>query len=794
MQKNYVLLALIIVIIFVGWYWVQNQIWPPRRADQQQQAKTDAAKKDGDKKKEGEPKADEKKDAKQPEVKQPDQKPEVKEKPEVKAKPEEKVPPKPPPETYTLGGPDTHLQVVLTTRGAGVQKLTLNRFKAADYLGKPVDHELELIPDDEFIPSYLMYHYPDPTDTDKPPVLSLGLKTWKFEARAKNGDVEEIKFSARVPGQEHIKIVKTYRLGPKDYHLGLLVEIERDKKGGDAKAEKFRYQIAGAHGLPIEAEPYTSTFRKAIIGLLDDRNSLWRELDNEDSFRISHRLGGDKVPAFNRGGGMVAYAGVANQYFAAVIVPDNVQPQADAGGVDRKGIIAWARPTLETTEQSGRLRGKVVDHRIDFEETRSGKQGGVLKLLGSCYLLPHVERHLKEANLKDGDQVMLSTYVADGKRVATWIRRGQSPRAFLDDITVRVNSEPIDLRPGEKVAHQFLLYHGPVKTRLLGQFSGDAAVREKLVDRYTDTLHLRTLTDYGSIGFFRTIGWSRLLIWTTSLMHGLLYLLSFLVFGSNGLSIILLTVLVRGLMFPISKKQALFSIKMQEMQPELKKIQEKYKNDPQSRTQVTMELHRKHNVNMFGGCLPMLLQLPIFLGLYYALQESISFRLASFLWIDNLAAPDMLAWWGESIPYVSDPDSQGGFFYLGPFFNLLPIFAVALMFFQQKMMMPPPTDEQQALNQKVMQFTMVFMGIVFYKVASGLCLYFIASSLWGVAERKLLPKKKKGEPPTATSAQPNGKPASPRGKGRPPAKPEGNGAVQKVKDWWAELLKEARKK
>src|SRR5439155_7738300 len=141
MQKNYVLLALIIVIIFVGWYWVQNQIWPPRRADQQQQAKTDAAKKDADKKKEGEPKADEKKDAKQPEVKQPDQKPDVKEKPEVKAKPEEKVPPEPPPETYTLGGPDTHLQVVLTTKGAGVQKLTLTRFKAADYLGKPVDHE-----------------------------------------------------------------------------------------------------------------------------------------------------------------------------------------------------------------------------------------------------------------------------------------------------------------------------------------------------------------------------------------------------------------------------------------------------------------------------------------------------------------------------------------------------------------------------------------------------------------------------------------------------------------------------
>src|SRR5262249_53158507 len=152
---------------------------------------------------------------------------------------------------------------------------------------------------------------------------------------------------------------------------------------------------------------------------------------------------------------------------------------------------------------------------------------------------------------------------------------------------------------------------------------------------------------------------------------------------SYGISIILLTVIVRGAMFPISRKQALFSIRMQELAPELKKIGEKYANDPQGKTQATMELYRKHNIHPLGRCLPMLMQLPIFLGLYFALQESIHFRLAPFLWIENLAAPDMLIWWGEHIPWISDPDNQGGMLYLGPYFNLLPVLAVSLMVVQQ---------------------------------------------------------------------------------------------------------------
>jgi YidC/Oxa1 family membrane protein insertase len=238
--------------------------------------------------------------------------------------------------------------------------------------------------------------------------------------------------------------------------------------------------------------------------------------------------------------------------------------------------------------------------------------------------------------------------------------------------------------------------------------------------------------------------------------------------------------------------------------PELKKLQEKYKNDPQARTQAMMELYRKHGVNPLGGCLPLLLQMPIFLGLYWALQESIFFRLAPFLWIENLAAPDMLLRWGEWIPWISDPNNMGSFLYLGPYFNALPVVAVALMLVQQKMIMPPPTDEQQAMQQKMMKWMMIFMGILFYKVAAGLCIYFIASSLWGLAERRLLPKKQTspvtpaaGGPPAPPSGgrgpAPGGRGSSGRGKVRG-KKPADDTRLQKVREWWAEILKQAKKK
>ena len=107
-------------------------------------------------------------------------------------------------------------------------------------------------------------------------------------------------------------------------------------------------------------------------------------------------------------------------------------------------------------------------------------------------------------------------------------------------------------------------------------------------------------------------------------------------------------------------------------------------------------------------------------------------------WVKNLAAPDMLFFWGDNIPYLSRPTDYGSIIFLGPYLNLLPLFAMGLMVVQQKMFMPPPTNDEMKSQQNIMMFMSVAMSVVFYRVPAGLCLYFIASSLWGVTERQLL--------------------------------------------------------
>ena len=186
--------------------------------------------------------------------------------------------------------------------------------------------------------------------------------------------------------------------------------------------------------------------------------------------------------------------------------------------------------------------------------------------------------------------------------------------------------------------------------------------------------------------------------------------------------------MVRLMMFPLGRKQALMAKKMQELQPYLKEIQEKYKDDKEQQTRETLALYKRHEVNPVGGCLPALIQLPIFVGLWQALNNSVALRHASFLWIKNLAAPDMLFQFPFEVPF------------LGNYFNLLPFLVVALMLVQTKLFSPPATTPEAEMQQKMMKYMMIFMAFMFYKVPSGLGIYFITSSLWSIGERLLLPK------------------------------------------------------
>jgi YidC/Oxa1 family membrane protein insertase len=247
--------------------------------------------------------------------------------------------------------------------------------------------------------------------------------------------------------------------------------------------------------------------------------------------------------------------------------------------------------------------------------------------------------------------------------------------------------------------------------------------------------HPDVLTPYGleeciTYGWFRVV--AKPLQWVLHAFHA--------VFRNYGIAIILLTVLVRGCMFPLGRQQVMNAQKMQELAPEMRRIAEQYKNDMEKRAAAQRELFRKHNYNPMAGCLPMFFQLPIFIGLYRALSVDIQLRQAPLIpglqWCSNLAGPDQFLNWEGFMPAFLA--SRTG--WLGPYLNILPIVSVAFMMLHQKMFTPPPTDEQQVLQQRMMKFMMLFFALMFFKVPAGLCIYFITSSAWGLAERKLLPK------------------------------------------------------
>ncbi|WP_428304417.1 YidC/Oxa1 family insertase periplasmic-domain containing protein [Lacipirellula sp.] len=312
-----------------------------------------------------------------------------------------------------------------------------------------------------------------------------------------------------------------------------------------------------------------------------------------------------------------------------------------------------------------------------------------------------------------------SDWVIQARSVVAGTPPSTKPDGRFANVSTRFVSKPFNLEPGDAVRHSYTVFSGPKRPDLLAEYK---AANEP---NYS-------LSDFVYYGWFGAVA---------KTMLGLLHFFYGIV-GNYGIAIIMLTVLVRGCMFPVSRGQAKSMAKMQALKPEMDRIKERYKGDQQKQAAAMQDLYRKHSVNPLAGCLPALIQLPIFLGLYRGLAVDVELRQAplfgdSIRWCSNLAAPDMLYDWSWFMP---DAVTSGqGMFALGPYLNVLPLVTVALFLLQQKLFMPEPANEQAAMQQKIMKYMMVFMGLMFYKVPSGLCLYFIASSLWGIAEKKMIP-------------------------------------------------------
>ncbi|MCZ6597150.1 MAG: membrane protein insertase YidC, partial [Planctomycetota bacterium] len=269
----------------------------------------------------------------------------------------------------------------------------------------------------------------------------------------------------------------------------------------------------------------------------------------------------------------------------------------------------------------------------------------------------------------------------------------------------------LDLRVpevGSTNVYEYTIYAGPKDPRVLkADYEAQFLIYEK------------------DLSTFSTIG--KAILFVLRFFHGLV--------GNMGVAIILLTLCVRGALFPLNRRSqtamARYQKKMKRVQPKLEEIKQTHANDAKKLREAQAKLMQEEGAfPPIGGCLPMFLQMPIFFGLFSALRTAFDLRQEPFFfWIDDLARPDRLFEINLPLPII------GTIQYL----NLLPLLMMALMLTQQ-LGMPKPTDEQAARMQKMMMFMPFMFGFFLYSYAAGLSLYVITSSTFGIIEMRVIKK------------------------------------------------------
>ena len=247
------------------------------------------------------------------------------------------------------------------------------------------------------------------------------------------------------------------------------------------------------------------------------------------------------------------------------------------------------------------------------------------------------------------------------------------------------------IEPGETSSYSYALYLGPKQIPELEKANPE----------------LPRVIDYGD--------------WLGPIARFLLTLLHFFykLIPNYGIGIILLTILVKLALYPLSYKSAVSMRKLQLVQPKMKEIRDKYKDDKQKMNTEMMALYRNEKVNPVGGCLPLLIQMPIFFALYRVFFSSIEFRHAPFFgWIKDLSAHD-------------------------PYF-IIPVLMTALMWYQQKITpVPPAAEETEAIRMQrtMMKWMPIFFGAIMLFLPSGLTLYFLINALTSIIQQFYFNKK-----------------------------------------------------
>jgi YidC/Oxa1 family membrane protein insertase len=318
---------------------------------------------------------------------------------------------------------------------------------------------------------------------------------------------------------------------------------------------------------------------------------------------------------------------------------------------------------------------------VEFDAYVSGGEGAYLqKAIGKIENRLVEDLHVSWAGLKTKYFALLAK-PADASSEALISDAVEENFELYYASALRMNVA--EIAPKQQVQSKFLLYGGPKDYNLLKSFG----------------FHFESLMDFGGI-------WGSL---SRGLVLGLRGI--YKIFHNYGVAIIVLTILIKLLFYPLSAISLKSMKQMQLLRPEMEEIKKKYKDNPKKVQQATMDLYRKNNVKPLAGCLPMLVQIPIFIAFYKVLTVSIELRGANFLWIQDLARADTI-------------------FHVGGFpLNILPILNGLTMFWQQSL---TPTDP----NQKALKYMMpIMITVFFYNLPSGLILYWLITTLVTVLQQ-----------------------------------------------------------
>ncbi len=301
-----------------------------------------------------------------------------------------------------------------------------------------------------------------------------------------------------------------------------------------------------------------------------------------------------------------------------------------------------------------------------------------------------------------------------GERCAVAASRAVTPAEAADPnfrpkaaevaaISASIQFPEMSVKAGETFARPLQLYIGPKKYSELSRYG----------------LHLADVMEFG---MWAPIGKLLLLM-----MNGIY---KYLWPHNYGIAIMLLTVIIRIVFWPITHKSTESMKRMQELQPLMKEIREKYKDQPQKMNTEMMALYKEHKVNPLSGCLPTLIQIPVFIALFVVLRSAIELRFAPFLWVKDLSQPENLLAGVLPIPL-----------------NILPIFMAAATVWQTKLTPSSGADPNQ---QKMMMFMPVLMLVMFYNFAAGLVLYWSTNTVLVIVQQLMMQRRKsKVQSPTS---------------------------------------------